>query len=117
MIHDGIIDIATGLSASTKKWKNKKVKWSKLIDKLSKPVVTNETHAQFMAANKTDQSKIKDVGGFVSYRKCRKVSKNSCNYISMLKYKYVIDSGNFSSIEAFQEYLNRMGKKGYELIQ
>lgn len=65
MIHDGIIDIATGLSASTKKWKNKKVKWSKLIDKLSKPVVTNETHAQFMAANKADQSKIKDVGGFV----------------------------------------------------
>lgn len=35
----------------------------------------------------------------------------------MLKFKYVIDSGNFSSIEAFQEYLNRMGKKGYELVQ
>lgn len=35
----------------------------------------------------------------------------------MLKYKYVIDSGNFSGIEAFQEYLNRMGKKGYELVQ
>ena len=35
----------------------------------------------------------------------------------MLKYKYVIDSGNFSSMEAFQEYLNRMGKKGYELVQ
>ena len=35
----------------------------------------------------------------------------------MLKYKYVIDSENFSSIEAFQEYLNRMGKKGYELVQ
>ena len=35
----------------------------------------------------------------------------------MLKYKYVIDSGNFSNIEAFQEYLNRMGKKGYELVQ
>lgn len=25
----------------------------------------------------------------------------------MLKYKYVIDSRNFSGIEAFQEYLNR----------
>ena len=62
---DNIIDIATGLSASTKKWKNQKVKWSKLLDKLSKPVVTNETHAQFIAANKADQSKIKDVGGFV----------------------------------------------------
>jgi hypothetical protein len=35
----------------------------------------------------------------------------------MLKFKYVIDSGNFSSVEAFQEYLNRMGKKGYELVQ
>lgn len=35
----------------------------------------------------------------------------------MLKYKYVIDSGNFSSIEAFQAYLNRMGNKGYELVQ
>lgn len=62
---DDIIDIATGLSASTKKWKNQKARWSKLLDKLSKPVVTNETHAQFMAANKADQSKIKDVGGFV----------------------------------------------------
>lgn len=37
--------------------------------------------------------------------------------MSMLKYKYVIDSGNFSSVEAFQEYLNKMGKKGYELVQ
>jgi hypothetical protein len=35
----------------------------------------------------------------------------------MLKYKYVIDNGNFSNIEAFQAYLNRMGKKGYELVQ
>lgn len=35
----------------------------------------------------------------------------------MLKYKYVIDSGNFSSIEEFQAYLNRIGKKGYELVQ
>ena len=35
----------------------------------------------------------------------------------MLKYKYIIDSGNFSNIEAFQEYLNRMGNKGYELVQ
>lgn len=35
----------------------------------------------------------------------------------MPKYKYIIDSGNFSSIEEFQAHLNRMGKKGYELIQ
>ena len=35
----------------------------------------------------------------------------------MLKFKYIIDSGNFSSIEEFQAYLNRMGAKGYELVQ
>ena len=35
----------------------------------------------------------------------------------MLKYKYIIDSGNFSSIEECQAYFNRMGKKGYELVQ
>lgn len=35
----------------------------------------------------------------------------------MLKFKYVIDGGNFSGIEEFQAYLNRMGAKGYELVQ
>lgn len=35
----------------------------------------------------------------------------------MLKYKYIIDSKNFSDMKAFQEYLNKMGKKGYELVQ
>lgn len=29
----------------------------------------------------------------------------------MLKYKYIIDSGNFSSIEEFHAYLNRMELK------
>lgn len=35
----------------------------------------------------------------------------------MLKFKYVIDSGNFSSIQEFQAHLNRMGAKGHELVQ
>lgn len=35
----------------------------------------------------------------------------------MLKFKYIIDSGNFSSIEEFQAHLNIMGAKGYELVQ
>lgn len=35
----------------------------------------------------------------------------------MLKFKYIIDSGNFSSIEEFQAHLNRMGAKGYELVK
>lgn len=35
----------------------------------------------------------------------------------MLKFKYNIDGRNFSSIEEFQAHLNRMGAKGYELVQ
>ena len=35
----------------------------------------------------------------------------------MLKFKYEIDCKNFLNIEAFQEYLNKMGKKGCELVQ
>ena len=63
--YDGILEIATGFSANTKVWKNTKARWSKLVAKLSKPTRTNETYIQFMRANKADQSKIKDVGGFV----------------------------------------------------
>lgn len=82
---DGIIDIATGFSASTKKWKNKKAKWSKLLDKLSTPVVTNETYAQYMTANKADQSKIKDVGGFVGGYLDKGVrKKNSVSYRQLI---------------------------------
>lgn len=63
--HDGKLDIATGLSAESKVWKNKTVLWSKLVEKLSVPVVTGETYSQFMAADKAEQGRIKDVGGFV----------------------------------------------------
>lgn len=63
--YDGIIEIATGFSVNTKVWKNTKARWSKLVAKLSEATRTNETYSQFMHANKSDQSKIKDVGGFV----------------------------------------------------
>lgn len=29
----------------------------------------------------------------------------------MLKYKYLIDAGNFTDMASFKEYLNRMGQK------
>lgn len=63
--NDGIIEIATGFSVNTKVWKNTKARWSKLVSKLSEATRTNETYSQFMKASKADQSKIKDVGGFV----------------------------------------------------
>lgn len=63
--NDGLIDIAVGFSATAKTWKNTKACWSKLVSKLSSPVRTKETYKQFMTADKAEQSKIKDVGGFV----------------------------------------------------
>lgn len=63
--HDGSLNIATGLNAQAKMWRNKKTQWSKLVEKLSEPTITNETYKQFMSASKADQGKIKDVGGFV----------------------------------------------------
>lgn len=65
LLYDRDINVATGLNASSKVWRNTNTTWSKLLEKLSKPVVTAETYARYMAASKDEQSKIKDVGGFV----------------------------------------------------
>lgn len=59
------LSIAIGMSVSSKIWKNTKITWNALVQKLSTPVVTAETYKQFMNATKEEQSKIKDVGGFV----------------------------------------------------
>ncbi len=63
--YDGPLDIAVGLKVTSKTWKNTKVQWSRLVNKLSTPVVTAEKYKQFLSATKDEQSKIKDVGGFV----------------------------------------------------
>lgn len=63
--YDGNLSIAIGLNVSSKVWKNTKMTWSNLVQKLSTPVITAETYKQFMNATKEEQSKIKDVGGFV----------------------------------------------------
>lgn len=63
--YDENLSIAVGLNVSSKVWKNTKTTWSNLVQKLATPVVTAETYKQFMNATKEEQSKIKDVGGFV----------------------------------------------------
>tara|TARA_R110002124_G_scaffold258014_1_gene423742 strand:+ start:2678 stop:5056 length:2379 start_codon:yes stop_codon:yes gene_type:complete len=65
MQYDGKIHIATGMSAKSKVWKNKTTTWSDLVAKISEPHHTNETFNEYMSAAKDDQSKIKDVGGYV----------------------------------------------------
>lgn len=63
--YDENLSIAIGMSISSKVWKNTKITWSALVQKLATPVVTAETYKRFMSATKEEQSKIKDVGGFV----------------------------------------------------
>lgn len=63
--HNGSINIAIGLSVSSKVWKNTKMQWCELVKKLSEATKTAETYKQFISASKAEQGKIKDVGGFV----------------------------------------------------
>jgi len=65
MDFDGAIHIATGLSAKTKTWKNERIFWSSLATRLCTEYKTSETYKQFIDASKEDQTKIKDVGGYV----------------------------------------------------
>lgn len=64
-MQEGTIDIATGYSANSKKWKNTRITWADFIEKLKNSVQTNETLKEYLRASKTDQGKIKDVGGYV----------------------------------------------------
>jgi len=65
MKFDGILDLAIGYSARSRKWKNEKWMWSDLVQKLMTEHKTSETFKEFIAASKEDQSKIKDIGGYV----------------------------------------------------
>jgi predicted P-loop ATPase len=65
MKYNGTFNIAVGMGATSKNWKNKEITWSDLIKKLNSPTVTNETFSEYMKASKGERGKIKDVGGYV----------------------------------------------------
>lgn len=62
---DVTLNIAIGASANSAVWTNKQFKWSELVAKLSKPIVTAETIEEYAKMQKADKMKTKDVGGFV----------------------------------------------------
>lgn len=65
MTNDIQLTVAIGANANSVKWKNQKMRWSDLAEKLKTAVRTNETLSQFLRYSKADQGRIKDVGGFV----------------------------------------------------
>ena len=81
--HDRELQIALGTGRKTKKWKNRAMRWSELLDRLSRFVVTNETVAQYRAMSRDRQAEIKDVGGFVGGY-CRDGSRSDVTCRSVL---------------------------------
>ena len=63
--HDIEIDIATAHSRLAKKWKNRRWKWSELLNRCADTKRTGETAKEYAKMARDEQSNIKDVGGFV----------------------------------------------------
>lgn len=63
--NDILLDVAVANSRKTKKWKNREILWSEILQRMSSTVRTPETIAEYRAMSKDRQSEIKDVGGFV----------------------------------------------------
>lgn len=64
-MEDRKLHIATAHTRKASKWTNKTVSWEKLAARCAQVARTGETHGEYMAMSKDEQSRIKDVGGFV----------------------------------------------------
>lgn len=78
-----LLDIATGTSRKTKKWKNKQLTWAELTERLENVTRTSETMAEYSRMSRDRQSAIKDVGGFVGGY-CNNGDRSSIDHRSLL---------------------------------
>lgn len=63
--YDFIVDLATGHSRTSKKWRNRQWQWSELLERCKNTRRTDETAAEYARMSREEQSNVKDVGGFV----------------------------------------------------
>ena len=77
MIYDKPIKIATGASRKSTHWILQDTTWSAFLQKLSQPVRTPESFAEYKALPKSKQDDLKDVGGFVGGTLTGRQRKNS----------------------------------------
>lgn len=95
-----MVDIATGSSRKTVKWKNEQMSWEDLVSRLSQTHRTAESYADYLAMPKDRQDEIKDVGGFVGgYLKSGARTKGSCKHRQLLTLD--IDFGTMDIWETF----------------
>ena len=62
---DRQISISVGNSRNSKAWRQENTTVSALYTRLSQPIISTETHAEYMNMPKSQQDDLKDVGGFV----------------------------------------------------
>jgi putative DNA primase/helicase len=65
ILNDGSFDIAIGKHRRDTSWKNKQMRWTEFVQKVSVTHRTHESYAEYLAAKKPRQDDIKDVGGYV----------------------------------------------------
>lgn len=63
--NDPLVWISEGQSKYSTNWKNKQVHWSVLLGRFQDFTITQETQDEYLSMTKTEQDKIKDIGGFV----------------------------------------------------
>ena len=98
--------IATGLSRKAKVWKNTRLTWQELTERLSVTTRTAETQGEYRNSPKSKQDDIKDVGGFVAGK-----LKNGRRRSGMVESRSMItldadfaDADFCDTIEMFAEY-------------
>ena len=57
--------ISVGAHCYADEWKNRQIPWSKLLDRISTPIRTAESYADYLKMTRAKQNKTKDHGGFV----------------------------------------------------
>jgi putative DNA primase/helicase len=65
ILYDGSFDIAIGKHRRDTSWKNKQMKWSEFVQRVSETHRTAESYTEYAASKKHRQDEIKDIGGFV----------------------------------------------------
>lgn len=98
--YDLEIDIATAHSRMAKTWRNKKWRWSDLLERCREPRRSGETIEEYLRMKREEQSVIKDVGGFVGGYLANGIRKtNSVLYRSLVTLD--IDEGDPDMWEDF----------------
>lgn len=92
--------ISTAPNRQSKNWRNIEMTWDAFAQRCREPARTNESHAEYLAMSRDEQTRIKDVGGFVGGSLIGNQRRNGCiNTRSLITLD--IDFGEGFDFDAF----------------